>query len=824
MKKIIILSTIIAAVFFTAAPFFPANENPANMPVPTEYQEHKQRRKEFKKHRKEYMEEMHKSHPDVDWREIDAETRRQKWLDKTEKREQLRANGITRQNDLPAVRVGNRDITGYWTEKGSNNLAGRMLTTEIDYENELIYCASSGGNIWRGSLLGENWESLTDYYQIKGMRMLRLVDIPEGQRLLMGTSGKKFYYTDDQGFTIHESTGLVNLQNWGNTIRTVVKNDEQQTIYLLAKEWDYAAWQEIHTLHRSIDSGESFELIQVLTDIMSGSFDLWTPRYETGEVYLQNDNNFYTIDFEGNPNLVGSVATGSSGSNLLTGGVEGGIPFLYARIGSDIYYSEDGANSWEYRGVAPGGTFMSNSFNCSNINPQLIYIGGMELYRSFNGGNSWELVNNWWDYYGQEATQLHADIPEVRFFVDPTSGEESAYISTDGGLYVSYDNIQTVQNLSLNGLGVSQYYSTYTKRSSPHLVYAGSQDQGYQRSFNDDPGVLDFDQIISGDYGHLVSGDGGESIWCDYPGFVLYYPDAVNGSNGHMWDFAGSGYLWIAPLTIDPEDPEVCYIGGGGTGGGNHITRLTFTGSSISAQQLLFDFAGTISAIEISPIDPSHWYVLTSDGRFYHSTNSGGLWLQSTDFEGPDSHYFYGSGIHASSTELGTVYIGGSGYSNPAVFVTHDHGLSFSALTEGLPPTLVYELEGNQDESILFAATEVGPYAYLPDEELWYDLADVNAPDQTYWTVDYIPELGTARFGTYGRGIWDFSLENYYWITPGDVNQDSDINIMDLVLIVNIIMENIDPTDEMSLAADVNEDEIVNVQDIVSIVNLILNI
>ncbi len=46
--------------------------------------------------------------------------------------------------------------------------------------------------------------------------------------------------------------------------------------------------------------------------------------------------------------------------------------------------------------------------------------------------------------------------------------------------------------------------------------------------------------------------------------------------------------------------------------------------------------------------------------------------------------------------------------------------------------------------------------------------------------------------------------------------------MMDLVLTINIILEYLEPTEEMLLAADVNEDGMVNVQDLVQIVELIL--
>ena len=45
-------------------------------PVPTEFDINKSKRKEFKNQRKEYIKNMHRSHPDMDWEKMDAESRR----------------------------------------------------------------------------------------------------------------------------------------------------------------------------------------------------------------------------------------------------------------------------------------------------------------------------------------------------------------------------------------------------------------------------------------------------------------------------------------------------------------------------------------------------------------------------------------------------------------------------------------------------------------------------------------------------------------------------------------------------------------------------
>ena len=55
------------------------------------------------------------------------------------------------------------------------------------------------------------------------------------------------------------------------------------------------------------------------------------------------------------------------------------------------------------------------------------------------------------------------------------------------------------------------------------------------------------------------------------------------------------------------------------------------------------------------------------------------------------------------------------------------------------------------------------------------------------------------------------------WII-GDINQDSIIDILDIISIVNIIFEN-----EYNYLADINSDSIINVLDIISIVSIILN-
>ena len=105
---------------------------------------------------------------------------------------------------------------------------------------------------------------------------------------------------------------------------------------------------------------------------------------------------------------------------------------------------------------------------------------------------------------------------------------------------------------------------------------------------------------------------------------------------------------------------------------------------------------------------------------------------------------------------------------------------------------------------------------------MWEYLGGISAPDQVYWTVEYIEELNTVRFGTYGRGIWDFVMENTSFIL-GDLNFDELLNIQDIILLVNIVLGSIDPESNQFNVGDMNEDGILNILDIIDLVNNILD-
>lgn len=153
-------------------------------PQPIDLNKNPGEKKEFKQQRKEWIENMHRTAPGVDWRAMDQQTRDQKNAVKLSKRTNMLAKCQLRPQST-VEQFANGCVAGKWIEKGSNNLSGRMHTTEVDFQNNLIYAGSAGGNIWVSDLAGNTWQSINDFLQFDDINMVRRIPYNDGYRLMI---------------------------------------------------------------------------------------------------------------------------------------------------------------------------------------------------------------------------------------------------------------------------------------------------------------------------------------------------------------------------------------------------------------------------------------------------------------------------------------------------------------------------------------------------------------------------------------------------------------------------------------------------------------
>ena len=126
-------SAVLFLIFLFFISVFSIKESDISVliPIPTEVINKKKDRKNFKEERQEWMQNMHRADPEVNWKKMDQDTRMDKIIAKT----------INRKMDNPSHQNNNteRTIPGQWYERGSNNQAGRIRTADVDFENNQIY-------------------------------------------------------------------------------------------------------------------------------------------------------------------------------------------------------------------------------------------------------------------------------------------------------------------------------------------------------------------------------------------------------------------------------------------------------------------------------------------------------------------------------------------------------------------------------------------------------------------------------------------------------------------------------------------------------------
>ena len=724
-------------------------------PIPTQIFENMADEKAYEERRNDYFDLIHSSSENVDWRAINALN----FQKLAEQRAALKGYRI-----VETFADGN--LEGEWKERGSVDVPGSNRICDYDLNTDDIYVISDGGTLWKGNLNGETWTPLNDDIQF-GRDILKVVSLPGGGVRIITANGYSLRYSDDQGDTWTNCSGIVGSN--GSGIKMVQLNDAQQTLVYLYNRISVVDGSSLNKVAFSTDHGLTF---YPLTDLSSGNrFASIHAAHNSPAAYIL-DNNDAVYKFEAGVYSTVSAGLGLDGTSrcMIQANEAGGMLTLYILMdNSTLYKSTDSGVTFDLVGDLATGSW-DVGFRVSIDDPDKLYYGEVNTYRSFDGGETWDLVSEWWEYYGDVANKIHADIMAIEPFKTNT-GDEFTIIPNHGGVYVSYDNLITTENISMQDLNTGQFYDVLTDPYDASLIYGGTQDQGFQRTLTgDSPLPSSFQQVISGDYGEMQFTNNGQEIWIQYPGawFQLYPNAATDGTYTYEFDLAGEdmpNVNWIVPTGAAPNiSDNFIYVGGGSLDGGpgSYLVKLKYTGSEIVASQYDFDFraasGASISAIETTPLNDQLIYVVTENGRFFYSLDGGESFTMTEDYIGPSGGWIYTADIYASRTTPGLVFVGGSGYAGNAVYMSVDSAKTFVPLTGDMPNTMAHELTMDPAEKFLFAATDAGPYVYSMDLEEWYNMSGISAPLQQYISCEFIPSTHTVRFATWGRGIWDFNL------------------------------------------------------------------
>ena len=676
--------------------------------------------------RKRWLAEMHRTAQGDDWRALE------------------RANASAELSR----RAGEADAPGEWAEVGSNNQAGH--TRCVASGEHHLYLGSANGGLWRGEHSGANWQPISDQL-FGGVDEVVALPARGGDQLLV-RRGSELFWSGDGGVRWSAPTGIEGVVG---VYRLLQLPGAPGRALLLARGTSGRV-----QLLKSDPTGEYFE--PCWSGVPSPDADLWVARCgpRAGlEVWIALGGQLLRSLDGGETFTAGPALEGEVDAVRLAAS-EAGAPMLYlaARVGG----------TWRlYRGEPQGALTLCGTLEdfwgglaAFPGDADVILVGGLEAHRSTDGGSTFRRINSWGQYYGDPSQRLHADIRGMTCSPDTSRpGEDLCWISTDGGTYLSRDRGQTVHNLCQSGLGIGQIYSTLTSTSDPDLILAGTQDQGYQRGQRRAPSFsgpsTPFDQLLSGDYGYLVSTSGDHDlVYSSYPGFVLVQQGMDDPELLYPWvDLPPKAqHAWMPPLVADPIDSERFFLLADSLYRYRRHRGAYWAYRVHSQHDFTAGGGSYLVALGFATNHPERAHAANDVGRIWSSEDGGRTWSEG---EVVGSRFLRPTCIMAHPRDDRRAAIGGSGYSGPGVLETRDGGRQWLPLARGLPRTLVHDLAWSP-RGDLYAATEAGAWWLPSGAARWRNLMGHTAPATSYWSVEWVVGRGIARFGTYGRGVWDF--------------------------------------------------------------------
>ena len=320
-----------------------------------------------------------------------------------------------------------------------------------------------------------------------------------------------------------------------------------------------------------------------------------------------------------------------------------------------LYRSDDGGESWQL--VNPGHSLWQRPWYYMHViadprDENVLYIMNVESYKSTDGGHLFNKVH-----------VPHGD--NHGLWIDPQNTRRMI-ASNDGGVTVTLDGGKTWS--PQDNQPTAQFYHVITDTVTPYRVYGAQQDSGtvaiVSRSDDGSIGRSDWYDVGGGEAGYIAPDPRDPNIVyaADYQGNITRYDRHIGQVKSiteqpELSDAYGAANLehrfqWTAPVMLSPHDPNTLYHGGEQlfktTDGGMHwqaispdLTRNDKQKQKVSGGDITIDDSGTeyydtIFALAESPITKGMLWVGTDDGLIQLTQDEGKTWTNITPKDMPE--------------------------------------------------------------------------------------------------------------------------------------------------------------------------------------------
>ena len=376
------------------------------------------------------------------------------------------------------------------------------------------------------------------------------------------------------------------------------------------------------------------------------------------------------------------------------------------------------------------------SLAISPVNQSEVYVGGINIWRTLNKGQSWSIVSSG---SNQSSNYVHVDHHILEYH--PITGE--LFSGNDGGIYKSSNQGISWTDLS-SDLEILQIYRMGISKQYSDLMLMGSQDNA---SILADNSIY---QVVKG-------GDGMECI-IDPNDSTIIYASSQRGNIGISFN---KGYsfksikpdreedgAWVTPYVMHPEESNILYAGYTNlyrTGDrGKHWTNL---GSNLSTDEKYTSLAIAPSNADIVLVANRTKIWRTVDRGISWSAISNGL---------PPGVITY---IAIAEYNPNKIWITISNYTkDEKVYTSENGGNTWTNYSSGLPnvPANCIVIEKGS-KSGLYLGTDLGVYYRNRDMDEWISFSN-NLPLVIVNELEIFYPDAKIRAGTYGRGLWESEL------------------------------------------------------------------
>jgi PKD repeat protein len=648
---------------------------------------------------------------------------------------------------------GNWQPLGAFTVPTSRGGAGRLNCIRFHPTDPLkIYVGAPAGGLWMTSDGGLTWTTTTDQLPTLGVSDV-VVDYTDPNVIFIGTGdndggdtrGVGVLRSSDGGQTWN-STGLNFTILAGRNVNRLLMHPTNHNIL-------YAG--TTNGLYRTLNGGITWLRVLAANNIRDIEFKPGNPAI----IYAASGNTMFRSTNTGASFSAISASAGlpsAASVSRLTIAVTAAAPeyvyLLFADAAENgymgLYKSTDSGQNflmqsdypnllgWDTDGEDDGGQgWYTLSLAASPIFPDEVVAGGVNIWRSDNGGIDWNIVSHW--YGGGGNPYVHADIHDLSYH--PITGE--LFTGCDGGIYVTNNSGGNWTDLS-NGLQIGQMYRLGNSVTDPNLVIQGWQDNGTNL-------------YSAGTWDRVLGGDGMEAF-IDWSNSNYMYGESQYGglsrsSNGGS-TFSGitTGITeegaWITPWCQDPQISTTIYAGF------ENVWKSTNRGTSWTK---ISNLNTQLTSLAVAPSDPQ--YIYASNGNaIYRTTDGGGSWSTMTT-PGTNTITY----LTVNATDPLKIWITKSGYTTGSkVFKSLDGGATWINLSNGLPniPVNCVANQSNTNDGI-YVGTDVGVYYIDNNLTSWMPFSN-GLPSVVVDELEIHYGSSKLRAATYGRGLWETNIYN----------------------------------------------------------------